>query len=225
MSFKIQDFASNWELSIELLGGIAVGTPDDRFTLENIGQGSVEGRFEPQGMENGSTSSYVRLGGAEGEVRNFEGPLEFQMIGMGPDTEFSVESSTQDATSILRWTGPGLVILNQFPDIPVIEGPSGLIIGKTEGADGDDTWDVLQRRSLTVTTKRPMRMQILEERFEIIDGGPNTDPADINGDGTVNGQDLAELLARWGSADPAADINGDGSVDGQDLASLLAGWE
>ena len=225
MSFKIQDSASSWELSIELLGGVIVGTPGDTFTLEDIGQGSVDGRFEPQGMEHGSTSSYVRLGGAEGEVRNFEGPLEFQMIGMGPDTEFSVESSTQDATSILRWTGPGLVILNQFPDIPVIEGPSGLIIGKTEGADGDDTWDVLQRRSLTVTTKRPMRMQILEERFEIIDGGPHSDPADINGDGTVNGQDLAELLARWGSADPAADINGDGSVDGQDLASLLAGWE
>lgn len=48
-------------------------------------------------------------------------------------------------------------------------------------------------------------------------------PADLNGDGIVNGADLAALLAAWGSGGPA-DLNSDGAVDGADLASLLASW-
>ncbi len=48
--------------------------------------------------------------------------------------------------------------------------------------------------------------------------------ADINGDGAVNGVDLAALLASWNSANPCADLNGDGIVNGSDLAALLAGW-
>lgn len=46
--------------------------------------------------------------------------------------------------------------------------------------------------------------------------------ADLNGDGTVDGTDLAAVLAGWGLA--AADLNGDGTTDGLDLAVLLAGW-
>ena len=49
-------------------------------------------------------------------------------------------------------------------------------------------------------------------------------PGDINGDGVVDGQDLARLLGSWGTAASGADLNGDGVVDGQDLAILLAGW-
>ncbi|MFZ9915983.1 MAG: dockerin type I domain-containing protein [Phycisphaerales bacterium] len=48
-------------------------------------------------------------------------------------------------------------------------------------------------------------------------------PGDLNGDGTVNGQDLAILLSAWGGTGPA-DINGDGTVNGQDLAILLSNW-
>ena len=51
--------------------------------------------------------------------------------------------------------------------------------------------------------------------------------ADLNGDGTVNGADLAELLAGWGAvtgANAKADLNGDGVVDGFDLARVLARW-
>ena len=48
-------------------------------------------------------------------------------------------------------------------------------------------------------------------------------PADLDGDGSVNGADLATLLANWGAAG-AADLNGSGAVDGADLATLLASW-
>ena len=54
-------------------------------------------------------------------------------------------------------------------------------------------------------------------------GSPYID-ADINQDGTVNGQDLAILLAGWGKSSGAGDINGDGVVNGIDLATLLGNW-
>ena len=47
--------------------------------------------------------------------------------------------------------------------------------------------------------------------------------SDINGDGVVNGPDLAALLSGWGTQ--ASDITGDGLTDGQDLAKLLADWQ
>ncbi len=51
---------------------------------------------------------------------------------------------------------------------------------------------------------------------------------DIDGDGFVNGADLAALLMAWGAcgegASCAADVSGDGVVNGEDLAQLLANW-
>ena len=49
--------------------------------------------------------------------------------------------------------------------------------------------------------------------------------ADINGDGVVDGADLAAMLAAWGSCDICiADMNGDRIINGADLAALLAAW-
>ena len=48
--------------------------------------------------------------------------------------------------------------------------------------------------------------------------------ADLNGDGKVDGADLAQLLASFGSADPDADLDLDGVVDGRDLTILLGNW-
>lgn len=57
---------------------------------------------------------------------------------------------------------------------------------------------------------------------------PYTPPApcdgDVNASGSVDGADLAAVLAAWGSSDPAADINGSGVVDASDLAVILAAW-
>ncbi|RLS45914.1 MAG: hypothetical protein DWH86_04200 [Planctomycetota bacterium] len=52
-------------------------------------------------------------------------------------------------------------------------------------------------------------------------GGGN--PADLNGDGLVNGADLGILLAGWGAPGPA-DLDHDGTVGGSDLAILLGLW-
>ena len=49
-------------------------------------------------------------------------------------------------------------------------------------------------------------------------------PADVDGDGLVNGLDLATVLSAFGTASAAADIDHSGLVDGMDLAAILAGW-
>lgn len=48
-------------------------------------------------------------------------------------------------------------------------------------------------------------------------------PADFNGDGSVNGADLTLLLSNWGGTGQG-DANGDGQINGNDLAFLLATW-
>ncbi len=51
----------------------------------------------------------------------------------------------------------------------------------------------------------------------------NTCPPDFSGDGTVDSQDLAALLAQW-DLPGFADLNGDGIVEAGDLAVVLASW-
>ena len=51
--------------------------------------------------------------------------------------------------------------------------------------------------------------------------------ADISGNGSVDGVDLAAVLAAWGSAGrgkSGADIDGNGTVDAIDLAFVLDEW-
>jgi hypothetical protein len=49
-----------------------------------------------------------------------------------------------------------------------------------------------------------------------------SNPADLDGNGTVDGGDLGLLLAGWNSSLP--DLDGDGLCDGADLGLLLAAW-
>ncbi len=48
-------------------------------------------------------------------------------------------------------------------------------------------------------------------------------PADVSGDGTVNGLDLGIMLGEWGGTG-SADVNNDGIVNGNDLGIILGAW-
>ena len=52
----------------------------------------------------------------------------------------------------------------------------------------------------------------------------NECPADLTGDGVVDGADLTSLLGAWGIAGVPADLDGSGLVDGGDLTILLGAW-
>lgn len=56
----------------------------------------------------------------------------------------------------------------------------------------------------------------------VVSGSSN--PADLNGDGAVNGADLAILLNAWGAAGGVGDIDGNGTIDAADLSALLSAW-
>jgi len=49
-------------------------------------------------------------------------------------------------------------------------------------------------------------------------------PADLDGDGLVNGADLGTLLTVWGTPDGKADFDQSGLVDGEDLGILMTFW-
>ncbi len=48
-------------------------------------------------------------------------------------------------------------------------------------------------------------------------------PADLTGNGTIDGADLGILLSNWGSSG-VGDLDGSGTVDGADLGVLLSDW-
>jgi len=48
-------------------------------------------------------------------------------------------------------------------------------------------------------------------------------PADLDGNGVVDGGDLGLLLGQWGT-DGSADFDGNGVVNGADLGILLGAW-
>lgn len=62
--------------------------------------------------------------------------------------------------------------------------------------------------------------------ISIVPTVPLVCPADIDGDGLVNGSDIGALLGLWGpvGGGTIADLNDDGTVNGVDLALLLADW-
>lgn len=78
------------------------------------------------------------------------------------------------------------------------------------------------------TAGAPNPARLLVDAFGTIEAPAPACPADLNGDGSVNGQDLGILLGAWGTCvDPGscpADLNADGSVNGQDLGILLGSW-
>ena len=50
-------------------------------------------------------------------------------------------------------------------------------------------------------------------------------PADYNGDGGVDGDDVIAFFADWDASIPQADFNGDGGVDGDDVIGFFAAWD
>ena len=49
-------------------------------------------------------------------------------------------------------------------------------------------------------------------------------PEDLDGNGVIDGGDLAQLLGEWQGSNAASDFDGNGIVDGADLSALLAAW-
>jgi hypothetical protein len=53
---------------------------------------------------------------------------------------------------------------------------------------------------------------------------PKPCPADFNGDGHTDTQDVLAFLNAWSAGEPEADFNGDGRIDTQDVLAFLNAW-
>lgn len=68
--------------------------------------------------------------------------------------------------------------------------------------------------------------QVLYFRFVVVDPlACSTCAADFNGDGGVDGSDVAAFFDAWESGAPCGDVNGDGGIDGQDIEAFFVLWE
>lgn len=152
------------------------------------------------GASSAETGGSVTLNSACASGYDFSGPVTFQ------------------------WRRNGVAIANG----PGGASPGG---GTVAGASGALTSTSLSAE-LTVTGIRPSDAGQYTVEFTNGCGSAMSEsatvtvangcPADLSGDGTVDGIDLGILLGAWGAA--SADLSGDGVVNGIDLGILLGSW-
>ena len=136
---------------------------------------------------------------------------EGEVIGLEDRVEFTLDMNNPDVVSYLQWS------LNQGT-VRLTASSLHVAFGGEGGASGPITQPVFLTKEDTFAPLLGQRPR-LDMVVNIL---PEMAGADLNGDGAVDGGDLAILLAAWGT--PGADLNGDGVTDGADLAILLAAW-
>ena len=78
--------------------------------------------------------------------------------------------------------------------------------------------------SMMLETSSILTIIRYSDRVSVIDHVRATPcPADLNGDGLVNGADLGLVLSAW-DIGPGGDLDGDGTTGGSDLGILLSAW-
>lgn len=98
---------------------------------------------------------------------------------------------------------PKLIVADEFDPVTGADIVS-LSLGGAQSLQGGEP---AATASLVPSTVKPRCMQ-----------------GDLNCDGSIDANDLAIVLAAWGTNDPAADIDGSGVVDASDLSFILANW-
>jgi hypothetical protein len=68
------------------------------------------------------------------------------------------------------------------------------------------------------------RIELLATLAGTIPGGAPACPADFNGVGGLNVQDIFDFLAAWFAGNPAADFNHAGGLGVQDIFDFLGAW-
>jgi hypothetical protein len=122
-------------------------------------------------------------------------------------------------------------------EVQIPSGPFSLVSGATSGVGANAASVVVRfnptglspgtyQATATIRTSDEnvpgaVNSQIVATLVATLGGSAN--PADLNGDGVVNGADLGILLAAWGGSG-TGDLNGDGTINGADIGILLANW-
>jgi hypothetical protein len=120
-----------------------------------------------------------------------------------------------DAPLTFHWAKNGVDLVNGATGTgSVVSGANGLTLTVTNVGPAD-------AGAYTFAATNPCTTEIGEPITVTVSGGI---PGDYNGDGHVNGPDLAQLLGAWGTINHTIDLTGDGLVDAADLGVLLGAW-
>lgn len=139
----------------------------------------------------------------------------FQVSNFG----FSADQATMDIDAVQIPSGPFSLVNGTATGIGATPGTVRVKFNPAGLAAGTYTANATVRTS-DENVPGATTAQVVATLSATIGGG---NPADLNGDGVVNGADLGSLLAQWGQPG-TGDLNGDGIVGGADIGILLANW-
>ncbi len=108
----------------------------------------------------------------------------------------------------------------------IVSGPSlGLLVPGDDGLWTLDASVALPGETIqAMRTSEALTVMLSADRSIVIDhAGPPSCPADLTGDGVVDGADLGLILSAWGES-PLGDLTGDGITDGADLGLMLTAF-
>ena len=108
----------------------------------------------------------------------------------------------------------------------IVSGSSlGFLVPGVQGLWSLDASATLPEGTVTaIRTSDALTVMLTADRSIVIDhAGPPSCPADLTGDGVVDGADLGLVLTAWGNS-PLGDLTGDGITDGADLGLMLTAF-
>ncbi len=140
-----------------------------------------------------------------------------QLLNGQGDTPFI--AGVGDQTTDVSLNNSNVLVEDAEPDLPLAQARDWCSYSVQEVIDQFDRKGNLLPNDWDIAAG-----DVVNAKFEELFTAPPDCPEDLNGDGVVGAQDLADLLGNWGQSGGPADLNNDGGVGAQDLALLLGVW-
>ena len=203
---------------IRVAGSVEVGPAGELRFVEDLWKFSVCGN-----MTLACASDDVRFNGAKLSLDGCDGTTQ------------TFEATSRDLGCVASAFSGEETQVSLIGELDVVSGATVSLVDNFNNAPGKDA-EVVYARGLTVQPGATLLTNGIKvvTRNALIQGTvdnpanicvvPDVPDPDVNGDGFVNGIDLAFILTYWGSSAPIADLNDDGIVGGADLTIVLSGW-
>ena len=203
---------------IRVVGTVDVGAQGELRFVEDLWKFSVCGD-----VSLACASDSVRFDGAKLSLDGCNGTVQ------------SLEATSADLGCVASAFSGAETEVSLIGELDIATGATVSLVDNFNNAPGK-TAEVVYARGLTVkpgatlltngikiVTRNALIQGTVDDIANICVVIDTPDP-DMNGDGHVNGIDLAFILAYWGTSTPIADLNDDGIVGAVDLALVLNGW-